>query len=367
VSILIRTGGKEVQVRATDSESVSGSRSLGHPLPLLQRWSLALRGCNVPEVEKADAVSRWLVISRSCVLSMTASSALIGVLLAAGRGAVRRPEVFWPGSVLAFLGLLVAHASNNLLNDWTDSRRGVDTEDYPRARYSVHPILGGLTTLRGLLRAALILLGFDAAVMVALTFLSGWPILVFSGAGLLLSLAYTGFLKRFALGELASLVVWGPLMVAGTVFAASARWEPLDLLLSLPYGLVVASVLVGKHIDKLEADRAAGIRSLPVLIGERAALVLNKVLFLIFYGLIIALVAARLAGPGILLALVSALRLARTWKVYSQPRPEQPPEDWPVWPLWYVGWAMYVNRLAGMLFVAGLVVNLVLEGFGVIG
>jgi 1,4-dihydroxy-2-naphthoate octaprenyltransferase len=156
-------------------------------------------------------------------------------------------------------------------------------------------------------------------------------------------------------------------MVAGTAYAASATWYPRDLLLSLPYGLVVASVLIGKHVDKMEADRAAGIRSLPVVIGERAALVLNKVLFLAFYGLMIALVATRLAGPGILLALVSAVRLVRTWRVYSRPRPEEPPEDWPVWPLWYVGWAMYLNRLAGMLFVAGLAVNLVLRGLGVIG
>jgi 1,4-dihydroxy-2-naphthoate octaprenyltransferase len=95
--------------------------------------------------------------------------------------------------------------------------------------------------------------------------------------------------------------------------------------------------------------------------------VLNKILFLAFYGLVVLLAAKRLTGPGVLLALVSAVRLPRTWRVYSRPRPEEPPEDWPVWPLWYVGWAMYVNRLAGLLFVAGLAVNLVLRAFGVIG
>ena len=342
-------------------------RNRHHPLPLLKRWSLALRGCNVPEVEAADPVSRWLVISRACVLSMTASSALIGILLAAERGAAGHPAVFWPGAVLAFLGLLAAHASNNLLNDWTDSRRGVDTEDYPRARYSVHPILGGLTTLRGLLGGALMLLAFDAAVMVVLALIAGWPILVFALAGLALSLAYTGFLKRLALGELASLIVWGPLMIAGTAFAVSGRWDPEYLAASLPYGLLVASVLVGKHVDKLGADREAGIRSLPVVLGGQGALVLNKVLFLLFYALVVVLAAMRVTGPGILLALLSAVRLPRTWGAYSRPRPEEPPADWPIWPLWYVGWAMYVNRLAGMLLVAGLALNLVLGAFGVFG
>jgi 1,4-dihydroxy-2-naphthoate octaprenyltransferase len=130
---------------------------------------------------------------------------------------------------------------------------------------------------------------------------------------------------------------------------------------------VVASVLIGKHVDKLDADRTAGIRSLPVVLGARGALVLNKILFLLFYATVIALVVARVSGPGILLALVSAVRLVRTWRVYSRPRPDEPPADWPVWPLWYVGWAMYVNRLAGMLFVAGMALNLVFKAFGLIG
>jgi 1,4-dihydroxy-2-naphthoate octaprenyltransferase len=248
---------------------------------LLGRWAEALRGCNVAEVHTADFLSRWLVISRACVLSMTASSALIGVLLAAEKAGVS--GVSWLAAALCTAGLLAAHLSNNLLNDWTDTRRGVDTEDYPRAKYSTHPILGGLTTPRRLLAA------------------------------------------------------------------------------SLPYGLAVASVLVGKHIDKLEADRKAGVRSVPVLLGERRSRVLALGLFTAFYVLTAALAALRLTGPLVLLILASLPRLVRVWKIYRRPRPAEPPKDWTVWPLWYVGWAMYLNRLAGMLLVAGLLGNVLLR------
>ena len=40
------------------------------------------------------------------------------------------------------------------------------------------------------------------------------------------------------------------------------------------------------------------------------------------------------------------------------PKPEQPPENYPVWPLWFVSWAFYHNKRAGLLFVLGLVINL---------
>ena len=325
---------------------------------LLQRWAAALRGCNVPDVHAADFVSRWLVISRACVVSMTASAALIGVLLALEKGAIH-----WPAAVLCTLGLAAAHLSNNLLNDWTDTRRGVDTEDYPRARYSTHPLLGGLTTPRRLLGAALVLLGTAAAVMAALIALRGWPVAVFALAGLALSLAYTGLLKRHGLGELASLLVWGPLMSGGTAYVCSGRLEPSFLMGSLPYGFAVASVLVGKHIDKLAADRERGVRSLPVLLGEARARMLTQALFVVFLALSLTLAALRVTGPAVLLVLVSLPRLVRAWKVFNRPRPAAPPPGWPVWPLWYVGWAMYFNRLAGALLVLGLLANVLLTRF----
>ena len=330
--------------------------SAAGPRVLLRRWASALRGCNVPEVRSADPLSRWLVISRACVVSMTLSSALIGVLLALEKGAVS-----WTAAVLCTVGLAAAHLSNNMLNDWTDTRRGVDTEDYPRAQYSTHPLLGGLTTPARLLAASLVLLGVAAAAMAALIALRGWPVAVFAAAGLALSLAYTGFLKRHGLGELAALLAWGPLMIAGTAYACSGRLEPRFFAASLPYGLAVASVLVGKHIDKRDADLKAGVRSVPVLLGEARSRSLTLGLFVAFYALVPALVALRITGPAVLLVLASLPRLVRVWKIFRRPRPDSPPEDWPVWPLWYVGWAMYLNRLAGALLVAGLLGNVLLD------
>lgn len=329
----------------------------GHPLPIWQRWAMVLNGCNCPEIEKADWLTRWLVISRACVFNMTVTSGLIGILVAALEGYTNGFH-----AVLVLIGLVAAHAVNNLVNDWTDVRKGVDTEDYPRAQYSTHPILGGLTTLNGLLKAALFLNIIDAAIMIYLTIAVGPWILFFALLGLALSLGYTGFLKRIGLGELTALVVWGPLMIGGTAYAIAGTFTLNMLWLSLPYGLIVMSVLIGKHIDKLGPDKGVGVHSLPVLIGEKASLRLNQFFFILFYVLVVALVVLQITGPWVLVSFFALPQLRTSWQRYSQPKPASPPEGWTVWPLWYVGWAMYFNRTAGALFVVGMVLNLVVPG-----
>ena len=148
-------------------------------------------------------------------------------------------------------------------------------------------------------------------------------------------------------------------MIGGTVFIVSGQLIPGIWLATLPYGLIVASVLVGKHIDKREVDAPLHVRSVPVLLGERAALALNKAAVVVFYLLVISLVAMRRTGPWILLTFLALPRLRTAWKVYSEPKPAEPPAEWTVWPLWYVGWAMYFNRQAGEFFVLGLLLNVV--------
>jgi 1,4-dihydroxy-2-naphthoate octaprenyltransferase len=147
-------------------------------------------------------------------------------------------------------------------------------------------------------------------------------------------------------------------MIGGTYYAIAGAFPPRVWLATLPYGVVVASVLVGKHVDKRQPDSAVGVRSVPVLIGEQASLALNKGLFLVFYALVIGLVAIQVVGPWVLLTLLALPRLVSAWRVYSRPKPDAPPEGWTVWPLWYVGWAMLFNRRAGELFVLGLFLNL---------
>src|SRR5437588_11695527 len=89
----------------------------------LARWRHAFSTVNPPSGE-LDPVSRWLVITRAGVLPMTLTSGAIAGLLA-----VRRPGFAAGWFALAFVGILLAHTSNNLLNDLFDTDTGLDAPD----------------------------------------------------------------------------------------------------------------------------------------------------------------------------------------------------------------------------------------------
>ncbi len=83
-------------------------------------------------------------------------------------------------------------------------------------------------------------------------------------------LFYTWPLKYIGLGEAAVLLVWGPLMIGGGYFVITGQWDWNVVIAGLPYAFGVTTVIFGKHIDKVHEDKAKGIHTLPVLIGEKA-------------------------------------------------------------------------------------------------
>jgi 1,4-dihydroxy-2-naphthoate polyprenyltransferase len=325
----------------------------------VRSWAYALRTTNPPpgsvENGRVDAVTRWIVVSRAAVLPMTLVSGLVASLLAVGHAGLD-----WRWLSLAVVGIVVAHVANNLMNDLYDADAGSDTASYPRALYAPHPVLSGLVTRRTLLAAIVLVNLADLAILVVLALARGWPVVAFAVAGFVLSVAYTApplRLKKRGLGELDVLLVWGPLMVWGTFYAATGSINWLVLLASLPYGLLCTTVLMGKHIDKIPYDAPLGIRTLPVILGEHRARTATLAMMAAFYPLV-ALCVVVDAMPWPALAVVLAIpRLAKVWRRFDGPRPDGPPPGFPVWPLWYAALAWVHVRQAGALLVLGLAVG----------
>ncbi|MGH3821247.1 MAG: prenyltransferase [Pseudonocardiaceae bacterium] len=323
------------------------------PRSRLGAWRYALRTTNPPE-GPIDAVTRWIVVSRAAVLPMTLVSGLIAGLLAA-----HGPGVDWRWLVLAIVGIVLAHLANNLMNDLSDTRTGSDTASYPRALYAPHPILSGLVTRRALVVSVLVINAADLVILVVLGLARGWPVVAFALAGFVLSVAYAApplRLKKHGLGEPDVFVVWGPLMVGGTYYAAvgSISWQVL--LASLPYALLCTSVLMGKHIDKIPYDAPLGIRTLPVLLGERRARAATLAMMAGFYLLLVVCVLVGALPWPTLLALGGIYRLGKVWHWFRQPAPDQPPVPVPVWPLWFAALAFVHLRITGPLLVLGLAI-----------
>jgi 1,4-dihydroxy-2-naphthoate octaprenyltransferase len=317
-------------------------------------WGKALR--IIPRISQdewnhLDVIAKWLISTRAAVLIMTFISAAIAGLLALLAG--KFDFVPW---LLMTSGLVLAHATNNLLNDYTDYVRGVDKDNYYRAQYGPQPLEHGLMTKRQLLTYAAVTGLLALACGLVLVVWRGPLALLLLGLGAFFVLFYTWPLKYIGLGEIAVLIVWGPL-IGGGYFVVTGEWSWTVVLAGLPYALGVTTVIFGKHIDKYDADKAKRIHTLPVILGERLSRYLAIAMMILMYLLVAALV---LTGffHWIMLSVLLALTILRTvLPQFLKPKPAAPPEWYPqdAWPLWFVSLAFIHNRRYGLLFLAGLI------------
>jgi len=325
-------------------------------------WGKALRV--IPQISKEewnglDIISRWLIASRAAVFIMTAIAGAIGGLLAYKTG-----HFSWPAFVLAIFGIVMAHATNNMLNDYVDSKRGIDKDNYYRSQYGPQTLEHGLLSKSAFIRY-IVFTGIIASLVgIYFVYRIGPEVLWLFGAGLFFLLFYTWPLKYYGLGEPAVILVWGPLMVGGTFFVVSGGyWENWVVVVSLVYALGPTTVLFGKHTDKLEEDKRKGVKTLPVILGEKAAryiTILFWILQFVFVGWLV--ISGYLSWP--LLVVVFAIpKLIDSIKVFSKPRPAEKPDNALAvgWPLYLVHQAFVYNRQFGMLFLLGLIADVIIR------
>src|SRR5207237_1836836 len=122
-------------------------------------------------------------------------------------------------------------------------------------------------------------------------------------------------------GEPARFVVWGPLMVVGTFFVGTGQIPGWVWIASLPYAILVTTVLFGKHIDKIEADSRIGVRTMPVILGEARARRVAQALMIAFYPIVLAAVLVGWIGPWVALVVLGLPRLWSVLKVFNEPKP----------------------------------------------
>jgi len=321
-------------------------------------WWKALR--IIPRIDRAewqklDIISRWLISTRAAVLLMTFISAAIPGLLA-----LRTGEFNLGRWLLLVLGLLFAHATNNLLNDYTDYKRGVDKDNYFRTQYGPQPLQSGLMSERELLTYA----GITGLIAV----IAGIPLIIYGGttalllmlAGAVFVLFYTWPLKYIGMGEIAVVLIWGPLMVGGGYFVITGHWDWNVVIASLPYALGPTTVLFGKHIDKLTQDSAKKIHTMPVILGEKVARYAVLGMIALMYLLVLVLVLTGYFSPVMLVVFAALYTIPQVWKIYQNAKPAAPPSDYPenTWPLWFSATSFYHNRSYGLLLLVGLILSI---------
>jgi 1,4-dihydroxy-2-naphthoate polyprenyltransferase len=208
----------------------------------------------------------WLMAARPKTLPVGLAPVLVGTALAGTEG------VFHPLRFLAaLLGALFIQVGANLSNDYSDARRGADTED---RLGPVRVTAGGLVPPRQVLIATYVTFGLAVLCGIYLIAVAGWQLLLVGAASIVAGVLYTGGPRPYGyegLGELFVFLFFGIVAVAGSYFVQTTHlvWEAFAL--AVPVGLLASAVLVVNNVRDLDTDRRAGKRTLAVRLGRERA------------------------------------------------------------------------------------------------
>jgi 1,4-dihydroxy-2-naphthoate polyprenyltransferase len=212
---------------------------------------------------KPSGVRIWLMAARVRTLPASIAPVLVGTALA-GYYHVFHPLRF----VAALIGAVFIQVGTNLSNDYSDARRGADTED---RLGPVRVTAGGLVPPGQVLVATYLSFGIAVAAGAYLVVVAGWQLLLVGAASILAGVLYTGGPRPYGyegLGEVFVFLFFGIVAVAGSFFVQvkHLNWEAFAL--AVPVGLVAAAILVVNNFRDLDPDRRAGKRTLAVRLGR---------------------------------------------------------------------------------------------------
>ena len=216
-------------------------------------------------VAESPSLGTWMLAIRPRTLPAALAPVIVGSALAQADGAFRLAP-----AAAALAGALLLQIAVNLANDYFDFKKGVDTAE------RLGPVR---VTQSGLIAPATVRFAMGATVAAAgvvglyLVVVGGWPIALIGIASIAGVLGYSGGpypLASHGLGDLCVFIFFGPVAVIGTYYVQALAWSWSALFMSLPPGFLITAILVVNNLRDIDTDRAAGKRTLAVMIGPRA-------------------------------------------------------------------------------------------------
>lgn len=262
-------------------------------------------------------VALWWKAVRPFAFTVSLIPPILGGLIAAVENPGLKFSLF--RFILAGIGCMTAHAGANLLSDYYDFKTRVDRHG---TFGSSGLLVDGLMSPEQILRGgwiALVLAGAIGAYLVLVTpggtFLI-WLILI----GGVLGVFYTAKpfeFKYHALGDLAVFISFGPAMVLGAYFVQANHFSWKPVLCSIPIGLLVDAILHSNNLRDIVNDGVVKIKTVPILIGEKRAIIMYQALVFGAYLITLLLV---LAGGLTAFALLVFVSLPPAIKVVNMVR-----------------------------------------------
>jgi 1,4-dihydroxy-2-naphthoate octaprenyltransferase len=213
-----------------------------------------------------SALRLWALAARPRTLPAAVAPVLVGTALAISEDEFR-PLAF----AAALIGSVFIQIGTNLSNDYSDARRGADTED---RLGPVRVTAGGLMPPQRVLVGTYVAFGIAVAAGLYLAAVAGWELLAVGVASIAAGVLYTGGPRPYGyagLGELFVFLFFGIVAVNGSYYVQTEEFSWEAFALSLPVGLLAAAILVVNNVRDIDTDRRAGKRTLAVKLGRERA------------------------------------------------------------------------------------------------
>jgi len=258
----------------------------------------------------------WIGAARLRTLPL----ALAPVILGTGAAQTVDRELHWVLALGCVAVAVLLQVGVNIANDYSDGIRGTDAHRVGPARLTA----SGRVPARRVLTVALVFFALAAVAGLALVIRTQqWWMLAVGALCIVAAWFYTGGKRPYgynAMGELFVFIFFGLVAVLGTTWVQVLALPSIAWTLAVAAGLFACAVLLANNLRDIDQDRAAGKRTLTVLIGRRATQVLFTLFLLTPFALAawIALLYP-IAWLALLALLAGAVAIVIVWS-YRSPR-----------------------------------------------
>lgn len=226
-------------------------------------------------------IKDWIFALRPWSFSVSGLPALVAMLFV-----MHTHDTYnWALAIIAIIGAVIFHAGGNLLSDYHDYTKGVDSIQ----KEGGNSLLSGLFTPKQILRYGTSLITIGIAIGLFLVYQSGIGLLWIGLIGTIGAVFYF-FFKFRALGDLLIFLVYGPTIMLGTGYVMLGEFDWMLILISFPMAFITVNVLHSNNTRDQKLDRYAEIKTFAMLIGTKSSIIYYLILTALSYLSVIAMV-----------------------------------------------------------------------------
>ena len=228
-------------------------------------------------------ISVWLRVIRVRFLLASIIAVSVGMALHWSQNG----SIDYLDLILTFAGVMTLHASVDLLNDYWDFKRGIDTKTTRTKMSGGTGVLPeGLLKPSSVYRAGVAFLIIGALIGSYFVMTHGILIAIILGFAILSIYFYSTKIVDSGLGEF-FVAVKGSMIVIGTFFIQSGEVNIESILAGIVIGTLSSLVLFIASFPDHDADKSKGRKTLVIVVGKKKAIKLFWIFPLISYVVIL--------------------------------------------------------------------------------